>query len=169
VVDHEALIVEIARVLSAATGTQAMFVPGIRDLIENDQDFREGRGPWAQVRRSRPNSSHQAACDIAQALTDQGRTLPIDLQAYVVEVARTGRRCRTVDHGRDTIIAHAVTIACQQGKLRPTRNHARHKSKGESGCSIVSQALSRIGLHMTEDAVAKIRQRMLANLAVDSR
>jgi hypothetical protein len=57
---------------------------------------------------------------------------------------------------RDNIIWQAVAMVAQAYGVRPTRN-AITKS-GASACSIVSQALSRLGIHMTEANVTAIWQ-----------
>jgi hypothetical protein len=58
---------------------------------------------------------------------------------------------------RDITIANTITLVCRDFGLRPTRSRAtRDKDGPESACSIVTKALSRLGIYMSEDAVEKI-------------
>ena len=61
---------------------------------------------------------------------------------------------------RNIFIAGAVKHISSQFKISPTRNRAKRTSGvGESACSIVAAALSRLGvnkLNLTEDAVEKV-------------
>jgi hypothetical protein len=57
---------------------------------------------------------------------------------------------------RDMAIALAVEKACEAGGLHRSRNA---ESRTVCGCSIVSDALAKIGVHVTTDAVAKACQR----------
>jgi hypothetical protein len=54
---------------------------------------------------------------------------------------------------RNFVIIYAVARLTQQG-FRPTRN--REQEAQESACSIVTEALKRVGVHMDESNVEKI-------------
>jgi hypothetical protein len=57
---------------------------------------------------------------------------------------------------RDISVANAVRITSRDFGFRPTRNRAARDTEGaESACSIIAQALHRLGIHMSEDAVEK--------------
>jgi hypothetical protein len=57
---------------------------------------------------------------------------------------------------RDRRIAAVVTIICEQYRLNPTRNEASLGERPCCGCSIVAEALNRLGIKMTEGSVERI-------------
>jgi hypothetical protein len=59
---------------------------------------------------------------------------------------------------RDQWIAEAVALTCRDGTFSPTRNKDAKatRDRKESGCSIVAEALRRLGLKLAEKSVADI-------------
>jgi hypothetical protein len=106
--------------------------------------------------------AHALLCDMAALLTAIGDPLPRWLQEYVVVAARAGPACANRgqhpfdNHIRDWAIATLIASACNQYRLRPTRNPT--KTNKESGCSITKKALEHLGIHMSEANVAAIWQ-----------
>jgi hypothetical protein len=149
------------------TGYQVRCIPGIKDLIDGDPAAAARGGIFAELREHgislNGRSDHDIACTIAAFLTAKGKSLPLSLQEYVVNVARSGQQGKRgpdpyANVGRDCVIAVAVDLVCRHGKLYPTRNEA---SEHECGCSIVSRALRRNGMDMPEPTVVKAYQRAL--------
>jgi hypothetical protein len=103
--------------------------------------------------------AHRALCDYASRLTAEQKPLPHPLQLYIVMAAREGFKARkkpfkTLE--RDVAISVAVRELVDAGHS-PTRNVATLHTP--SACSLVAEALSQLGHHMTEAAVEKIWNR----------
>jgi hypothetical protein len=109
--------------------------------------------------------AHEALCNVAAHLTDFGRVVPAKLQRYIIDAARAaavGKRGRhpVTNLLRDDAIFHVVEKVVGQG-LKATRNEVH---SGDSACSIVSTALARCGINMSESAVVTIwKARRLAH------
>ena len=101
---------------------------------------------------------------IAAHMMSKGHELPVSLREYVIEVLRapTAAKKNPAKPGpdarslavRDTVIRQTVAWIARRYDLKPTRNVATDTAA--SSCSVVSEALSRIGIHLSEGAVAKI-------------
>jgi hypothetical protein len=64
---------------------------------------------------------------------------------------------RFAHQARDLIIVHVIDSVCNAFDYKPTRSRAsKDKGGADSGCSIVKDALSRQGVHMSEEAIEKI-------------
>jgi hypothetical protein len=104
--------------------------------------------------------AHEALCQLALKLTQEGKPLPWQLQRYIVSVAAASRlsKPRGGDKGanriRDIYILATLRHLERKG-IKPTRNEA---TDAPSGCSIVAEALKRGGAALSEQAVAKIWQ-----------
>jgi hypothetical protein len=133
-------------------------VPGVFDKLE-DESFWEILHELRRRRFPFENDAHKIACGIALILTERKKALPLRLQAYLVCYALGGKRIRAplANMRRDMAIALAVEKACEAGGLHRSRNA---ESRSVCGCSIVSDALAKIGVHVTTDAVAKACQRV---------
>jgi hypothetical protein len=131
-------------------------VPGVLDklgdvsLLECLRELRRRKYPI--------DDAHMLSCGIALVLTERKKALPLRLQTHLVLFALGRKRIRVplTRMRRDIAIWAAVEAACRAGGLRRTRNAA---SRTRCGCSVVSDALAKIGVHMTADAVAKACQR----------
>lgn len=105
------------------------------------------------------DEGHQVICGWAKQLTLEGKPLPLDLQQYVVAVATTAHRRRSrggdpfTNFARDIRIKTAIQRLLKRG-FDATRNDA--SKHHECACSIVSTALERLGLSLSEKAVVKI-------------
>jgi hypothetical protein len=136
---------------------------------------KRGTGPWnpyeyydvkkaeALIIRARQGDAiaMDATWQIAANFVDEGCVLPEGLRQYIVDLLlgietatpaiRRGR-AHYANFERDFKIACVIRHIVDRG-FRPTRNNA---TENESACSIVKQALQRLGLHLTEGAVVKI-------------
>ena len=109
-----------------------------------------------------------ALCEIAFKYVLFGCELPPNLRAYIALLLRRrsetpGRRRRGGDKyanvDRNVFIVGALTHLKHRG-FKPTRNRESKNDRRESGCSIVAQALKRIGIHITEVGIEEVwRQR----------
>jgi hypothetical protein len=114
-------------------------------------------------------------CDFADRLTTEGTPLPVRLQQYLIWVARSTRKAPGRKRGRDPYenvdrdysIANTVRLVCVLSDLRPTRSTktdtdddlrpTRSTKTMECGCSIVAEALAKLGIdNVKEEAVAAI-------------
>jgi hypothetical protein len=100
-------------------------------------------------------------CDFAETLIEEGKTVPLWLQEYLVGAARGRRNILRRPRGRDPYanvdrdneIVRMVQIVAEVFRLRPTRNAA---TTTECACSIVAKALKRIEFDMSEANVAAL-------------
>lgn len=102
--------------------------------------------------------AHQALCNYAFWLTDQGKPLPDGLQLYVNWRASEGfklNRKRFGNAERDLAICMAVRQMNTAG-FNIDRNETTQQP---SACSLVAEALCRLDMPMTEDAVRQIIKR----------
>jgi hypothetical protein len=101
---------------------------------------------------------------MAQFLTAAGDPLPRWLQEYFFALPRSTRkrgRDPVANLVRNGVIWQTVNFVAQAYRIRPTRSETNcHRS---SACSIVGEALARIGIHMTEANVVAIWQRFRAD------
>jgi hypothetical protein len=164
--DYKQLEAEIANVLlsdlkvTSKNGVweYASHVPGIEGLERGKKIWELNRILRKLEAEESELNPHKVACAVARALTQQGKRLPLALQAYIVHTAEGGKHLRSnVKLSRDLIISDAVDQACKVGGLPRTRSVG---SDAPSGCIIVSRALARIGIHMTPGAVDKLYQRL---------
>ncbi len=144
---------------------------------------KRGTGPWdpykfydvkrAEILIDRAREGDPIAMDatweIAANFIDEGCVLPDGLRRYIVDLllgdaisTPPKKRGRTgyVNYERDFRIACVIRHVTDLG-FRPTRNHA---TVSESACSIVSQALARSDLHLSEGAVVKIWEKFSSEL-----
>jgi hypothetical protein len=107
---------------------------------------------------------------IAAQFVESGCVMPNHLRQYVADTLRlrsrdAPTRRRGPDpyakHARDTDIADAVGKIVKLG-FRPTRNR---ESETESACSIVAQALGKMGVHLSVPAIEKIWNASRSDLA----
>ena len=99
---------------------------------------------------------HRMWCDLAERLMHQGKVLPHWLLQYVIKAARKGqpsKRPGPDNHLRDVAIVMAVENVCRWTGLPRSRNDA---TDGPSGCSIVSEALGRLGHRISAKRIARI-------------
>jgi hypothetical protein len=104
---------------------------------------------------------HQKRCDLAERLMQRGEALPNWLLEYLIEKARNGppsKRRGPDNRLRDLAIAMAVGEACRLTKLPRSRNDA---TDGPSGCSIVSEALKRLGIRLSAKRIARIHREVV--------
>ena len=102
-------------------------------------------------------------CDAAAEFIEEGKQLPQGLRAYIVEVLRKPddtpkKRGQDpfANYPRNFDIACTIANVVSMG-FKATRNQA---TEAESACSIVQQALERVGVHMSEANVEKIWERL---------
>jgi hypothetical protein len=139
------------------TGLEVVYTPGIGDLIDSKAHLpllREMREAGIDVPRGGP----EEAFAIAKFLNGASRPLSPSLTAFLIDAAENGAKeaagrkqgnSPLKNLGRDLALAFAVDRACELGGLRPTRNEA---SDGQSGCSVVADALRRIGYEELSEA-----------------
>ena len=108
--------------------------------------------------------AHKTLCSIAAYFVTAGCEMPTHLRTYVAgfltqqskqETARRRGRDPYANYVRDLDITKIVFEVCRLG-FKPTRNRA---SANESACSVVGQALDRLGADLGETAVEKIWER----------
>jgi hypothetical protein len=120
---------------------------------------------WAAnlVRLGKESGDERAVRLVAADMIDRGDDLPSALRLYVVEVLRASAPVKAAKNRgpdkmalamRDILIRQAVAWIARRHDLKPTRNVATEMAA--SGCSVISEALSRVGVHLSEGAVAKI-------------
>ena len=119
----------------------------------------KGRG-WFPKKLPFDNQLRYEALDLIKRLPDE--VMPPHLRDYICgALSKTRGVRRTYAAGRDGLIAYAVWDATMCG-FRPTRNEAtrRKEALGEpasqSACSIVTKALARVGVHMSERSIEDI-------------
>jgi len=119
----------------------------------------KGRG-WFPKKLPFDNQLRYEALDLITRLPDE--VMPPHLRDYICgALSKTRGVRRTYAAGRDGLIAYAVWDATMCG-FRPTRNEAtrRKEALGEpasqSACSIVTKALARVGVHMSERSIEDI-------------
>jgi hypothetical protein len=115
--------------------------------------------------------AHVSLCREAERITKSGEVLPLELQEYLVSIAKEGvpfKRSKGGDKfknfGRDLCINMAIQQMIELG-FSPTRNAA---TDAESACSIVSAALGDIGIHISEAGVAKVWEKHLKDEREDA-
>ena len=115
---------------------------------------------WFPKKKPFDNPLRYEALELIKRLPDE--VMPPPLRDYICEVlSKTRGLRRTYAADRDGHIAEAVYVAARRG-FRPTRNEAtRDKEKpgepaGQSACSIVTKALARVGVPMSERNVEDI-------------
>jgi hypothetical protein len=105
-----------------------------------------------------------ALCAIALKYIYFGKRMPTTLGAYICHVLERrlkerGPRRRGADPyvhvARNMYIVGTVARLSLEG-FSPTRNKARKEGARESGCSIVTKALTKIGMSITEDGVEEV-------------
>ena len=108
--------------------------------------------------------AHAVLGDIAADLITEGLPLPSSLREYIASFLRTtelaSRRGRKPNAKlvRNLMIMDAIEKVAYFCDLDPTRNRATKRER-ESGCTIVVEALRRLGCPMKEAAVEKIYQK----------
>ena len=115
------------------------------------EDARKGEDPEADA----------LLCEWGALAVSYSGSIPLPLRNYIadrlLEQAESGRRKRGRHPDdllpRDFAITYAIARVHEHG-FSPTRNPA-HAAQ-ESACSIVTEALKRINIHMSEDNVEKI-------------
>jgi len=92
----------------------------------------------------------------------ESRVESIEILKRPPSSTRTGGRNRDANLARDAAIFTAVNGVCRMGNLRPSRNDASFDK--ESGCSIISKAMSKCGRAMPEKTVASVYRHFLKRL-----
>lgn len=88
---------------------------------------------------------------------EQGSALQAYAAKALMDCIKSPKNHRLMNRPRDIQIVIAVHAVCRECNLKPTRNAAKHgKQEAPSGCSIVSLALARMGMTLSEDAVELI-------------
>jgi hypothetical protein len=135
---------------------------GIEAAIEGAcEEFRWLKGrAWFPKKLPFDNQLRYEALDLIKRLPDE--VMPPHLRDYICGVLSKEKGLRrTYAAGRDGHIAYAVWDATCRG-FSPTRNEAtrRKEALGEpaaqSACSIVTKALARVGVHMSERSIEDI-------------
>lgn len=109
--------------------------------------------------RAGQSRAHSCLCGMAEYLTSIGDPLPSWLQDYVVFFLQHARlpkkrgRSKATNALRDVAIVQTIAMLTNSHDLQPTRNAA---TTLECGCSILSEALLRVGIDMGEANVAAI-------------
>ncbi len=105
---------------------------------------------------------------VAADYLEAERPLPDALREYLIEELRSEVNRRPKRRGRDPHAYHPrdFEVACIISNVimlgfRPTKNRA---TEGVSACSIVTQALEKLGIHLSESAVEKIWERFSPKL-----
>jgi hypothetical protein len=115
----------------------------------------------------RLNHLHQLAA--AGLYVMQDKTIPEDIRMIICDLVlgkvaesggragprRQGRYVKGAFWRRDLRIAQAVALIVERGFL-PTRNDASRTNRSQSACSIVSTALKRRGVHMSDRTLEDI-------------
>jgi hypothetical protein len=105
--------------------------------------------------------AHNVLCWVASRFVESGCAFPTQLRAYIAgtlysqsrKAPRRGRgRDPYANYIRDDDVTRVVRKVVELG-FRPTRNRA---TETESACSIVAQALAKLGIHLSVPAVEKI-------------
>lgn len=112
------------------------------------------------------DAAADACLRVAAAMfLERGQTVPVSLGSYIARSLRASlprpRKHRLQNRARDGVIFDCINDAIKLG-FSPTRNAA---SRGRedctlSACAIVATALSKIGMHISEEAVEKVWNKM---------
>lgn len=106
----------------------------------------------------------QLLCELAADHLETNRDLPPALKEFLIEVLRAKDHDRQRKRGLDPFANHPrnfdiactiLNVASLRG-FKATRNRA---TETDSACSVVVQALARLGIHMSEANVEKIWER----------
>jgi hypothetical protein len=119
----------------------------------------KGRG-WFPKKLPFDNQLRYEALDLIKRLPDE--VMPPHLRDYICGVLSKEKGLRrTYAAGRDGHIAYAVWDATMRG-FPPTRNEVTRRKEAlrepaaQSACSIVTKALARVGVHMSERSIEDI-------------
>jgi hypothetical protein len=83
------------------------------------------------------------------------KTIPA-LERTRPAIKRHGRKA-DLWRERNQLIVKTIEVICQEYRFRPTRNPAsRDKNRRECGCSIVSTALDRLGIKLSEKTINQL-------------
>jgi hypothetical protein len=115
---------------------------------------------WLKGRGWFDNQLRYEALDLIKRLPDE--VMPPHLRDYICGVLSKEKGLRrTYAAGRDGHIAYAVWDATMRG-FAPTRNEVTRRKEAlrepaaQSACSIVTKALARVGVHMSERSIEDI-------------
>jgi hypothetical protein len=115
---------------------------------------------WFPKKKPFDNPLRYEALELIKRLPDE--VMPPHLRDYICGVLSKEKGLRrTYAAGRDGDIAYAVWDATMRG-FHPTRNEATRRKEalgkpaGQSACSIVTKALARVGVHMSERSIEDI-------------
>jgi hypothetical protein len=119
----------------------------------------KGRG-WFPKKLPFDKQLRYEALDLIKRLPDE--VMPPHLRDYICGVLSKEKGLRrTYAAGRDEHIAYAVWDATMRG-FPPTRNEVTRRKEAlrepaaQSACSIVTKALARVGVHMSERSIEDI-------------
>jgi hypothetical protein len=116
------------------------------------------------VERSIHEASHSLdgdawLCELGAMFVGQAENIPPDLRDFIVKrltaQARPTRRGTPTKHLRSFAIMYVIARVAEQG-FDPTRNITRHGEPPDSACSIVREAMKRLGDNVEESNVEKI-------------
>jgi hypothetical protein len=100
-------------------------------------------------------------CRLGATFVGQAENIPINLREYIVRrltalaQERPARRGRSTKSIKSFAITYVIARVVEQG-FEPTRNRARHGQPPDSACSIVREAMKRLGDNVEESKVEKI-------------
>ena len=118
------------------------------------------------IERSVREASHSRdgdawLCELGAMFVGQAENIPPDLRDYIVKrltalaQAKPTRRGTPTKHLRSFAIMYVIARVAEQG-FDPTRNITRHGKPPDSACSIVREAMKRLGDNVEESNVEKI-------------
>jgi hypothetical protein len=102
-------------------------------------------------------------CRLGATFVGQAENIPTALREYIVRrltaLAQTkpAKRGGATKSKRDFAITYVIARVVEQG-FKPTRNQTRHGEPPDSACSIVREAMKRLGDNVEESKVEKIWQ-----------
>ena len=100
-------------------------------------------------------------CRLGATFVGQAENIPIDLREYIVRrltalaQERPARRGRSTKYMSNFAITYVIARVVEQG-FEPTRNRTRHGQPPDSACSIVREAMKRLGDNVEESKIEKI-------------
>lgn len=115
------------------------------------------------IRSAQEDGDDDSIKELAAIMLSRGEILPAAMQEFVVgylkgpmPVAKKASRGPNPRSNavRDIVIRRTVAWIAKRYDLKPTKN--AETSTAESGCSIVTAALARVGIHMQEKTIEKI-------------
>jgi hypothetical protein len=164
--DHEQLTELVAHLLRSTgfgpngfTGSLASLVaeiPGFPRRVRPTDELLDALLDFREVGVSLEGDWHQVNCSVAEKARELDMPLPPWLLDYLIDCAKNGPPKKPTgpdNRIRDALLVRAVRVVGEETQLPISRNDA---TEGPSGCTIVSDALERVGMSISAKRLAAI-------------